>query len=212
MILIIFHANFRSETSKSKTLELIGGNEGELFSFTGEKNGASLERICVWVGPSQVKAVSVLLSDGRDKTFGSPEGEPMEHIFEPGERITSLSLWGNGNGTHKEFFVQMKSWGLKTEYRINVGSGFCLGVKGRSRSDIHCLGFVFLNNIQSVVLTNVSYPTINQVIPQVALEEIKSTTYRNDSSARQQQRVETSEKILRTSSWSVSENIPSDRF
>lgn len=212
------HISDLNAFTMSKTLKLIGGNDGEYFSFTGENNGASLQRICVWVGPSQVKAVSVLLSDGRDKTFGSPEGEPMEHIFEPGERITSLSLWGNGNGTRlggikfktskdKEFFVKMTSWGLKTEYRMNVGSGFCLGVKGRSRSDIHCMGFVFLNNIQSVALTDVSYPTIKQVIPQVALEEIKSTTYRNDSSVRQQQTLETSEKISRTSSWSVSENI-----
>ncbi|KAK7174166.1 hypothetical protein R3I93_001376 [Phoxinus phoxinus] len=81
------------------TLKFIGSNEGEWFSFTGKTNGASLQRIWVWVGPSQVKAVRVLLSDGRDKTFGSPEGQHTEYIFQPGERITSLSLWGNGNGT-----------------------------------------------------------------------------------------------------------------
>ncbi|XP_056117935.1 aerolysin-like protein [Rhinichthys klamathensis goyatoka] len=202
----------------STTLNIIGGNTGKWFSLTGKNNGASLQRIWVWVGPWQVKAVRVWLSDGRNETFGSPEGQHTEYIFQPGERITSLSLWGNGNGTrlggikfktdkHKELFVKMTSWGLKTEYPINVGSGFCLGVRGRSELDIHCIGFVFLNNIQSVVLTDVSYPTIKQEIPQVALEEIKSVTYRNRSSVRQQQTVETLKKIINRTSWSVSDNI-----
>ncbi len=62
--------------------------------------------------------------------------------FKPGECFTSLSLWGNGEGTRLgaikfttnqgvQFFAKMTSWGLKTEYPINIGSGFCLGVEGR---------------------------------------------------------------------------------
>ncbi|ROL45717.1 Aerolysin-like protein [Anabarilius grahami] len=199
-------------------LKLIGGNEGDWFSLTGKKNGASLKRIWVWVGPSQVKAVRVWLSDEQTKTYGSPAGDHREYMFQPGERITSLSLWGNGNGTrlggikfktnqHKEFFVKMTSWGLKTEYPISVGSGFCLGVEGRSGCDINCMGFVFLNNIQSVVLTNVSYPTIKELIPQVAVEEIYSVRFKNETSLSQQQTVETSKKIIKRTSWSMSDNI-----
>lgn len=199
-------------------LKLIGGNEGDWFSLTGKKNGASLKRIWVWVGPSQVKAVRVWLSDGQNKTYGSPAGDHTEYMFQPGERITSLSLWGNGNGTrlggikfktnqHKEFFVKMTSWGLKTEYPINVGSGFCLGVEGRSGCDINCMGFVFLNNIQSVVLTDVSYPTIKELIPQVAMEEIYSVRFKNETSLSQQQTIQTSKKIVKRTSWSMSDNI-----
>ncbi|XP_067280388.1 aerolysin-like protein [Pseudorasbora parva] len=202
----------------STSQHLIGGNEGDWFSFTGRSNGASLQRIWVWVGPSQVKAVRVWLSDGQNKTYGRPEGEYKEYMFQPGERITSLSMWGNGNGTRlggikfktsqcREFFVKMTCWGLKTEYPINVGSGFCLGVEGRSGSDINCMGFLFLNDIQSVVLTDVLYPTIDKVTPQVTLEGIKSVTYENKSSIRQQQSVETSKKITKTISWSMSSNI-----
>lgn len=177
--------------SKSTTLQLIGGNEGEWFSFTGEKNGASLHRMWVWVGPSQVKAVRAWLSDGRCETFGEPAGENTEFLFKPGERITTLSLWGNGTclggikfKTNKErgFFVKMTSWGLKTEYPMDVGSGFCLGLAGRCELDINCMGFLFLNNIKSVVLCDVSYPTIEQVTPQVAVEEIQSVTYKNETS------------------------------
>ncbi|KAK7174165.1 hypothetical protein R3I93_001375 [Phoxinus phoxinus] len=72
---------------------------------------------------------------------------------------------------------------------------------------MNCMGFVFLNNIKSVVLTDVNYPTIEKEIPQVALEEIKSVTYRNESSVRQQQTLAISKTIIKTTSWSVSDNI-----
>uniref|UniRef100_A0A673MC95 Jacalin-type lectin domain-containing protein n=1 Tax=Sinocyclocheilus rhinocerous TaxID=307959 RepID=A0A673MC95_9TELE len=200
-----------STTTESTTLQLIGGNEGDRFWFTGESNGASLCRMWVWVGPSQVKAVRTWLSDGRKKTFGEPVGEHTEFSFRPGERIATLSLWGNGNGTRlgaikfktdkeREFFVKMTSWGLKTEYPMDVGSGFCLGLVGNSGRDIDCMGFLFLNNIQSVVLCDVRYPTIKQVTPQVSVEEIKSVTYKNKTSVGQRQTVETSKKIIKTNS------------
>uniref|UniRef100_A0A673GYA3 Jacalin-type lectin domain-containing protein n=1 Tax=Sinocyclocheilus rhinocerous TaxID=307959 RepID=A0A673GYA3_9TELE len=172
-----------------------------LKTIGGENdNGASLEKIGVWVGGSQVKAVKVWLSDGRSDTFGKPAGPYQEYKFRPGECFTSLSLWGNGAGkrlgaikfkTNKggEFFALMTSWGLKTEYPIDVGSGYCLGVEGRS------------------VLTNVNYPTINQLIPKMTVEEIKSVTYRNGSSAEQPQKIETSKTLTKKSSWSMSNSF-----
>ncbi|XP_067249161.1 aerolysin-like protein [Chanodichthys erythropterus] len=200
------------------TLELIGGQGGGPFSFTGENNGASLEKIGVWVGGWQVKAVRVWLSDGRVQTFGEPAGDHQEYKFQPGECFTSLSLWGNGAGTRlgaikfktslgREFFAKMTSWGLKTEYPMDVGSGFCLGVVGRGGADIDCMGFMFLNAVQSTVLTDVNYPTINQLIPKVTVEEIKSLTFRNNSSVTQKQKVESSKKITNKSSWSVSASL-----
>ncbi|XP_067249152.1 aerolysin-like protein [Chanodichthys erythropterus] len=200
------------------TLHLIGGQGGGQFSLTGENNGASLEKIGVWVGGWQVKAVKVWLSDGRDQTFGHPAGNHQEYKFQPGECFTSLSLWGNGAGSRlgaikfrtslgREFFAKMTSWPLKTEYPMDVGSGYCLGVVGRGGSDIDCMGFMFLNAVQSAVLTNVNYPTINQLIPKVAVEEIKSLTFRNNSSVTQEQKVESSKKITNTSSWSVSASL-----
>ncbi|XP_050971588.1 LOW QUALITY PROTEIN: aerolysin-like protein [Labeo rohita] len=200
------------------TLDVIGGRGGKEFSFTGVNNGASLEKIWVWVGEWQVKAVSVWLSDGRKETFGEPSGSHQEYIFTPGECFTSLSLWGNGAGTRLgaikfktsksgEFFAKMTSWGLKKEYPMEVGSGYCLGVKGRAGADIDSMGFVFLNAVQSTVLTNVSYPTINQLIPKVTVEELKSVTYKNSSSITQKQTVETSKTITTKSSWSVSNSF-----
>ncbi|XP_048026799.1 aerolysin-like protein [Megalobrama amblycephala] len=200
------------------TLEQIGGHGGGPFSLTGENNGASLEKIWVWVGGWQVKAVRVWLSDGRDQTFGEPAGDPQEFKFQPGECFTSLSLWGNRAGSRlgaikfttslgKEFFAKMKKQGLKTEYPMDVGSGYCLGVVGRAGADIDCMGFMFLNEVQSAVLTDVKYPTISQQIPEVAIKSIDSLSYSNDSSITQKQKVEISETITNKSSWSVSSSL-----
>ncbi|XP_048011010.1 aerolysin-like protein [Megalobrama amblycephala] len=200
------------------TLFVIGGDGGGPFSFTGENDGASLEKIWVWVGGWQVKAVRVWLSDGRDQTFGEPAGDHQQFKFQPDECFTSLSLWGNGAGTRlgaikfttslgREFSAQMTSWGLKKEYPMDVGCGFCLGVVGRGGVDIDCMGFMFLNAVQSTVLTNVNYPNINQLILKVAIEDIKSLSYNNSSSVTQKHKVETSKKITNKSSWSVSASL-----
>ncbi|XP_056113851.1 aerolysin-like protein [Rhinichthys klamathensis goyatoka] len=199
-------------------LTIIGGGGGAPFSFTGENNGASFEKIGVWVGEWQVKAVRVWLTDGRVETFGVDSGPYQEYKFTPGECFTSLSLWGNGAGTRLgaikfkttlggQFFAQMTKWGLKTEYPMDVGSGYCLGVVGRGGSDIDSMGFLFLKAVESTVLADVNYPTLHQLIPKVAVEEIKSLSFRNDSSATQKQKVESSKKITKKSSWSVSASL-----
>ncbi|XP_026223999.1 aerolysin-like protein [Anabas testudineus] len=199
-------------------LHLIGGQGGNYFHFTGESTGATLKKIWVWVGGWQVKAVKIWLTDGQCQQFGSSGGKFYEFQFEDGEHISSLSLWGNGAGTRlgaikfrtsrsREFFPYMTDWGLKTEYPIDVGSGICLGVAGRAGSDIDCLGFVFINTVKSTVLTNVQYPTLHQVIPQIATEEIKSLTYTNKSDVTQSYTVETSKSITKKSTWSVSNKL-----
>ncbi|XP_056113848.1 aerolysin-like protein [Rhinichthys klamathensis goyatoka] len=199
-------------------LSLIGGNGGGPFSFTGESNGASLEKIWVWVGEWQVKAVRVWLTDGRNQTFGQASGSNQEYTFKPGECFTSLSLWGNGEGSRLgaikfkttlggEFFAKMTKWSLKTEYPMDIGSGYCLGVVGKGGADIDSMGFMFISAVESTVLANVQYPTLHQLIPKVTVEELKSVTFRNDSSAIQHQKIETSKKVTKKSSWSTSKSF-----
>ncbi|CAL8320079.1 unnamed protein product [Gadus morhua 'NCC'] len=152
------------------TLHLIGGDGGHPFSFTGRDNGATLKKIGVAVGSKQIKAVRAELTDGRVETFGK-DHTFSEFTFEPGEIITKLSLWGNGMGSRlggikfwtssgNRFFALMTKWPLKTEYSIDVGSGVCLGLEGRSGSDIDCMGFLFIKAIQSSVLTDMTYPSL----------------------------------------------------
>ncbi|KAK0144694.1 Aerolysin-like protein [Merluccius polli] len=107
-------------------LQVIGGQNGSAFDFTGRDNGATLKKIGVAEGGWQIKAVRAELSDGRVETFGKAHTF-KEYTFKLGEGITKLSLWGNGAGTRLggikfmtssggQFFAHMTDWGLKTEY------------------------------------------------------------------------------------------------
>ncbi|XP_034089236.1 aerolysin-like protein [Gymnodraco acuticeps] len=200
------------------TLHKIGGDGGHSFSFTRESTGATLKQLNVWVGGSQVKGVQAFLTDGSHDLFGQRSGSSQEYTFQPGECFTSLSLWGNGAGTRLgaikfktnrsgEFFAKMTSWGLKTEYPIDVGSGICFGVVGRCGHDIDNMGFMFLNAVKTTVLMDVNYPTMSQVVPQVNIEEIKSITYDNNTTADQENKIESSKKITKTSSWTVTNSM-----
>ncbi|XP_076869675.1 aerolysin-like protein [Brachyhypopomus gauderio] len=191
----------------------IGGGGGSAFTFDGTGSGATLKKLWVWAGGWQIKAIKVWLSDGQNKQYGDPAGKFSEFIFQDGEHFTSLSLWGNGAGTRlggikfktnrpQEFSAYMTEWGLKDEYPIDVGSGICMGVKGRSGLDIDCLAFMFINTIKSTVLTDVNYTTLHDVIPKVAVEELKSMVYTNDTSLVQVSTIETSAKVTKKSSWS----------
>ncbi|XP_060766933.1 aerolysin-like protein [Neoarius graeffei] len=199
-------------------VHIIGGRGGSAFDFNGTGNGATLKKIWVWAGGWQIKAMKVWLTDGQSKQFGNPDGKYSEFNFKDGEHFTSLSLWGNGVGTRlggikfktnrsREFFAYMTDWWLKTEYPIDVGSGICVGLTGRAGADIDSLGFMFINTIRSTTLTDVQYPTIHRVIPNVAVEGIKSMTYQNKSSVTQEYKIETSKKITKKSSWSVTNKL-----
>ncbi|RXN14740.1 endonuclease domain-containing 1 -like protein [Labeo rohita] len=61
--------------------------------------------------------------------------------------------------------------------------------------------------IQSKVLTNVNYPTINQMIAQGTMEEIKSITYQNNFFEKQQETIEISKKLIKESSWLMTEVV-----
>ncbi|XP_064812341.1 aerolysin-like protein [Oncorhynchus masou masou] len=201
------------------TLHLIGGGGGSSFEFHGMNNGATLKKIGVAVEGWQVKAVRAELTDGRVETFGNSHTF-SEFEFDLGERITKMSLWGNGAGTrlgaikfktskNREFFEKMTSWPLKTEYTIDVGSGICLGLQGRSGSDIDSMGFLFINTIKSSVLTDMEYPTLSFFKPQVTPEYVKSVSHHNDTSLVQEESITYSKTLTKTSSWSVSNKIES---
>ncbi|KAM9506583.1 aerolysin-like protein isoform 1-T2 [Salvelinus alpinus] len=201
------------------TLHLIGGGGGTSFEFHGMNNGATLKKIGVAVGNSQVKAVWAELTDGKVATFGDADTF-NEFEFNLGERITKLSLWGNGSGTrlgaikfttseNREFSEKMTSWPLKTEYTIDVGSGICLGLQGRSGSDIDCMGFLFIKTIKSSVMTDMEYPTLSLFKPQVIPENVKSVSHQNDTSLVLEKSITYSKTLTKTSSWSVSNKMES---
>ncbi|CAN0125247.1 unnamed protein product [Lampetra fluviatilis] len=200
------------------TLHIIGGQGGYAFTFDGRSNAATLQKISVSVGGWQVRGVEVWLTDGRRQKFGTVDFSAQQFEFQSGEFMSQLSLWGNGAGTrlgaikfrtsrNREFFAKMTDWGLKTEYKIDVGSGVCLGVQGRAGADIDSMGFLFINDIKSSVIQNMNYPTMHQVLPNVQMEEIKEMEYINDTSIVQSHTFQSSKKITKMSSWSTTNSI-----
>ncbi|XP_026993988.2 aerolysin-like protein [Tachysurus fulvidraco] len=192
----------------------VGGQGGDAFDFNGTGNGSMIKTIQVWEGDYKIKAMKVWLTDGRSEQFGDPAGNLKEFTFEDGEHFTSLSLWPNKDDTRlgaikfktsqsREFYAKLTTHRLKPEVSVDVASGICIGIKGRSGSDIDRLGFMFINTIKSAQLINVVYPTISDVIPKVAVGEIKSMTFQNKTSVLQEYKIETSKKIIQKSSWSV---------
>ncbi|XP_061840019.1 aerolysin-like protein [Nerophis lumbriciformis] len=201
------------------SLYLIGGQGGYSFSLHGLDNGATLKKIGVAVAGWQIKAVRAELTDGRVQTFGNAHTF-SEFTFKLGEHITKLSLWGNGFGTRlggirfwtssgREFFAHMTDWPLKTEYSIDVGSGVCLGLEGKSGSDIDSMGFLFINAIKSSVLTNMTYPSLAMYTPQVNKEYIKSVSYHNGTTEAQEQKCTYSRSVTKSKTWSTTTKIES---
>lgn len=91
---------------------MIGGSGGSYFSFYGGTDGRVMSRITVWAARNCIKAIRVWLSGGAQRTFGIPERNSdsgnlttADFIFEAGELVTSLSLWGNGIGYLNGFFI-----------------------------------------------------------------------------------------------------------
>ncbi|CAL8296227.1 unnamed protein product [Boreogadus saida] len=199
--------------ASATTLTRIGGGGGNPFSFTGRDNGATLKKIGVAVGGSSITAVRAELTDGRVQTFG--RGHTFsEFTFKPNEIITKLSLWGNGAGTRlggiqfrtssgNKFFEYMNDWGLKTEFSIDVGSGLCLGLEGNAGWEIDKMGFLFINDIKSSVLTDMTYPTLAQYKPQVNKEYIKSHSYHNGTTTDEEQKSTYSRSLTKSTTWST---------
>ena len=200
------------------TVYIIGGRGGQAFNFVGGSDGSMLQKIGVWVGGWQVKAVKIWMTNGKSQQFGNPSGPYQEYAFQPGELITKMSLWGNGAGTRLgaikfstnkggEFFAKMTDWGLKQEYPIDTGSGICVGVMGRSGSDIDSMGFVYVKPLKSSQMIDVNYPTIGFEQANVQMETLKSVTYENPFDEPQSFTFSKTDKLTTKQHWQVTAGL-----
>ncbi|XP_061883455.1 aerolysin-like protein [Entelurus aequoreus] len=201
------------------TSTVVGGPGGTPFYFDGRANGAFLQKIGVAVGARQIKAVRAELSDGRMKTFGDAKGNTFsEFTFDNGEHITKLSLWKNSAGTHlgaiklstssrQEFYAHMTNSPMGSEVPIDVGSGVCLGLEGRSDTDINAMGFVFINAIKSAVLTNITYPNLDSYTPQIIKVDVQSDRHFNPTDVPLDQKCTYSKCVTETAKWSTTSKI-----
>ena len=205
--------------SPSLSTTVVGGQGGRLVYFNGD-DGSMLRKIGVWVESRTIKAIKVWLTNGLSKEFGNPSGHYQDYSFQPGERITALSLWGNGKGTRlgaikfktdkgKEFFPQMTSRKLKQEYPVEIGSGICIGIMGRAGSDIDSIGFEFVKPLVSSTMVDVKYPTIGFAQANVEISTLKSVEYENGLNIPQKFELEVTEKITTKKIWSRTAGLES---
>ncbi|KAK3536553.1 hypothetical protein QTP86_013752 [Hemibagrus guttatus] len=116
-------------------------------------------------------------------------------------QIKAIKVWLT-DGQSKQFG---NSDGKYSEFEFEDGEHFTSLSLWRNGAGTRLGGIKFKTNRS--LLTNVQYPTLDSVIPNVAVEEIKSMTYQNKSSQIQEYKLETSKTITKKSSWSVTNKM-----
>uniref|UniRef100_A0A3P9KL30 Jacalin-type lectin domain-containing protein n=1 Tax=Oryzias latipes TaxID=8090 RepID=A0A3P9KL30_ORYLA len=135
-------------------VKVVGGEGGTPFSYNVADTGAQLKQLGVLVGPDHVTGIGVEMIDGDPQIFGTKNCDSMLIFnFEDGEYFSSLTLWPNSTGdrlggikftTTKERIFEVGAISGQPETEVDVGSGMCFGVKGRSDSELNAFGFLFI--------------------------------------------------------------------
>eukprot|EP00246_Nothoceros_aenigmaticus_P012308 TRINITY_DN3770_c0_g1_i1.p1 TRINITY_DN3770_c0_g1~~TRINITY_DN3770_c0_g1_i1.p1 ORF type:complete len:358 (+),score=7.69 TRINITY_DN3770_c0_g1_i1:150-1223(+) len=195
---------------------------GSAFQHWAGSDGRVVERILVYSGPSQIKAITFWFTNTASITVGvpSPNTGSRQYDFQPGERITRLSLWGNGAGTRagwirfettltpqngRIFDFGMSSWGKKEEFPVDVGSGIFIGLMGRANVDVDSIGFIFVKPLASARVVDVRYPTLDMDV-QAGIRPVTLEGFRNTNNNTNGQPLnwtfEGSRTVTESSSWS----------
>ncbi|XP_051572430.1 neoverrucotoxin subunit alpha-like [Myxocyprinus asiaticus] len=143
--------------SSSATPVIVGGQGGDAFSILTSPIGMTLRKIRVSLNPYTVASIEVTLSDGQEKTFGTVRGaEVKEFLFDENDKILDAVLWPNSQNNRLGGFEMIvakrngtttfdaKCVHLGNPQKIDVKSGNCYGMVGRSGDDIDSLGFYFV--------------------------------------------------------------------
>ncbi|OCH85905.1 hypothetical protein OBBRIDRAFT_838593 [Obba rivulosa] len=139
-------------------------------------------------------------------------------VFAPGEKVTSLTLWGDGDGTCTSHIHITTSAGQtfdcgkdisgQTAYDASIGSGIFVCLDGRSGADVDTPGAFFLNgSVTSISISNLVYnPPLTGTsagISQIILDEV---VYSNPSSATQDVAWNFSDSVTLTTSTSFTQS------
>uniref|UniRef100_A0A3P9KKR2 Jacalin-type lectin domain-containing protein n=1 Tax=Oryzias latipes TaxID=8090 RepID=A0A3P9KKR2_ORYLA len=155
-------------------VKVVGGEGGTPFSYNVADTGAQLKNLVVMVGPDHVTGIGVEMIDGDPQIFGAANGDSiMIFNFEDGEYFSSLTLWPNSTGdrlggikftTTKERIFEVGAISGQPETEVDVGSGMCFGVKGRSTDNIDFYAFGFLKEVQPTLRLNLNSELVNREI------------------------------------------------
>ncbi|KAJ5166397.1 uncharacterized protein N7482_005178 [Penicillium canariense] len=145
----------------------IGGNGGGEYGCLAQTGGL-VESVGVWASGKDIIGVTIKFTneDEKHKMGSGKWGDFSEFLFEAGETVKSLSLWGNGVGTNLGRIKFTTStgrsfdWGAHKadkEYPMDVGSGLWVGIKGKCGATVDNMGVYFLKKVESMSMQDVKF-------------------------------------------------------
>jgi Jacalin-like lectin domain len=156
-----------------QNLNTVGGSGGNPFEIVGQTE-SNVTKLRIYKNPSgktSLQGIHVTFSDGQEGTAGKTSGPSQDHIFESGEKITAMTLWGDGVGSRTgriQFTTNKKKnfdFGQNTDgqssFPTEVGSGFLIGFVGNAGDEIDFMGAVFLKQSKKAFVDDIKYPDLD---------------------------------------------------
>ncbi|EFJ05551.1 hypothetical protein SELMODRAFT_431469 [Selaginella moellendorffii] len=157
-------------------------------------------------------------TDNQGHLYGSPAGSSYTYTFQPGELITSMSLWlGEWDHVGDRAGATMFTTSLGNTFQhgyqggsatvINVYSGILVGADIRAGDDLNAWGFAFLRPLVSCQLQDVTYGDLSMGSVSLQSLDSYSTNVAGDGSFSSSEQSSIQKTI--SSSWSQSEGVTS---
>lgn len=136
---------------------IVGGRGGDEFSFKSPPS-STFQKIYFTYNQETLRTIRAIFKTGHVIEAGNIPGcAQREFLFDANDKIVAVTLWPNkrGNRCGGLEFVVVKSNGKRTTLcvkcsmlgepvKVDVMSGKCCGITGRSGDEIDALGFYFI--------------------------------------------------------------------
>ncbi|EFJ19476.1 hypothetical protein SELMODRAFT_419212 [Selaginella moellendorffii] len=144
-------------------------------TMVGGPSGSQYQEVQAWKVGKLITKLTVFKQENRVR--GAYVWKNGEGQWGPNNHVRAGHIWfTTSNG--RNFDAGPGKWGSET--KLDVGSGYLVGVEASTGSDINNWGFVFLKPLLLLTLTDVEYPSLNEMggIVPVTLDSLDET---NDS-------------------------------
>ncbi|CAM4654285.1 unnamed protein product [Leuciscus chuanchicus] len=136
---------------------IVGGRGGDEFFFKSPSS-SSFKRISFTYNQETLRTIKVIFKCGHMIEVGNRPGcAQHEFLFDDNDKIVAATLWSNKNQNRcgglefvvaesngKRTTLSVKCSQLGKPVKVDVKSGMCCGITGRSGDEIDALGFYFI--------------------------------------------------------------------
>uniref|UniRef100_W5LXF1 Jacalin-type lectin domain-containing protein n=1 Tax=Lepisosteus oculatus TaxID=7918 RepID=W5LXF1_LEPOC len=162
-----------------------GGNA----SFDGQNDGATLEKIGVWVGGLKVNAVRIWLTNGKDREFGTPFGACRATIYNKGPNSTVLPnnphspMYSISETTavgETRLYFHVTSREIKSSLLLDITLKMIYVFNMRASYDVIGLDNLWMSNMVAQLLQRAIQCNLSFFFPRSSVVNLKKTTYCRD--------------------------------